>query len=58
MFKTLFLIALTLPLISACGIVRTAVGTTVDIVTIPVDLLTIDETNNIEVNDYAIIVEH
>ncbi len=53
MIKTLFLIALTLPLLSACGIVRTVVGTTVDIVTIPVDLLTMDEGESDVTENYA-----
>ncbi len=37
---------LTLPLLSACSIARTAVGTAVDIVTLPVDLLTFQEDQN------------
>ena len=44
--KHILCLALILPLLSACGIARTAVGTAVDIVTLPVDLLTFDEGEN------------
>ena len=48
--KNIIALTLIIPILSACGIVGTAVKTTVDIITLPVDLIVENDADNVEQN--------
>jgi len=52
--KTLLILTLSLPILSGCGIIGTAANVAKTVVTVPVKVLTLDETQKNE-SDYLVL---